>query len=278
MDRLTTVWAAGQVLEEPTKTRIHDCGQWLKTRLAGRDLLVVGYWTDWDYLNEVLRASFREVIPRRVIVVDTCETEKFAEKAPALYDLGNLANAEFYHVQNSGNTFLDKLRVDFSKGFIRRILYSGKSGYTDSTGIEPENVWLEPVPEDAQVLWQLRRDLEGCNPNEPSKKRNPSEEPLVGITILQLQARGAVSNGSYWILDDQIIRVISAANCLLHEVESAFSGEIAPAIAPAYTIAVGAESVSLPSSIARGSGDGSIVRGPSAKWLSRADAVAEFSL
>ena len=79
-DRSTTVWAAGQILKDPTKTRIHDCGQWLKTRLTGRDLLVVGYWTDWDYLNEVLRASFNEVIPRRVIVVDTCETEKFEKK------------------------------------------------------------------------------------------------------------------------------------------------------------------------------------------------------
>ena len=277
-DRSTTVWAAGQVLKEPTKTRIHDCGQWLKTRLAGRDLLIVGYWTDWDYLNEVLQASFGEVNPRRVIVVDTCETEKFRKKAPALYDLGKRTNAEFYHVQSSGNTFLEKLRVDFSRGFIRQILHSGKSAYTDSTGIEPDNVWLEPVPEDAQVLWQLRRDLEGCNPNEPSKKRNPPKEPLVGLTILQLQARGAVSNGSFWKLGEKIIRVISAANQSLHDVEFAFSCKVPPVVAPAYTIAVGAESATLSSNYARGSGNGTIVRGAATKWLSRAEAVREFDL
>ena len=277
-DWSTTVWAAGQILEEPTKTRIHDCGQWLKTRLAGRDLLVVGYWTDWDYLNEVLRASFSEVIPRRVIVVDTCETEKFVTKAPALYDLSNLANAEFYHVQSSGNTFLDKLRVDFSRGFVRRILHSGKSAYTDSTGIEPDSDWFEPGIEDAQELWRLRRDLEGCNPNEPSKKRNPSEEPLVGMTILQLQARGAVSNGSFWKLGEKIIRVISAANRYVHVVEYAFSRETAPVVAPAYAIAVGAESLSLRSNIARDSGNGTIVDGPATKWLSRAEAIMEFDL
>ena len=43
-DPATTIWAAGQVDEEPTKTRIHECGQWLKTRLVGRIswLLVIG--------------------------------------------------------------------------------------------------------------------------------------------------------------------------------------------------------------------------------------------
>ena len=200
------------------------------------------------------------------------------KKAPALYDLGKRANAEFYHVQSSGNTFLDKVRVDFSRGFIRRILHSGRDAFTYSTGKEPKNDWLEPGSEDAQELWQLRRDLEGCNPNEPSKNRNPSEEPLVGNTILQLQACGAVPNGSYWILNDQTIRVISAANRLLHEVESTFSRETAPTIAPDYTIAVGAESVSLHSDIARGPGNDSIVRGSSTIWLSRPDAINEFGL
>ena len=277
-DPAETIWAAGQIDKEPIKTNIRKCGQWLETRLTNCDLLVVGYWTDWDYLNEVLQASFETVNLSRVIVVDPCETETFVTKAPVLYKLSHCDDVEFCHVRSPGDTFLDKLRVEFSRSFIRRILHSGKSAYTESTGIEPDNVWLEPVPEDAQVLWQLRRDLEGCNPNEPSKKLNPSEEPLVGLTILQLKARGAVSNGSFWKLGEQIIRVISAANRLLHDVESAFSGEKAPAIALHYTIAVGAESLSLPASIARGSGNGSIVRGPSANWLSRTDAIEEFGL
>ena len=277
-DPAGTIWAAGQVAKEPTKTRIGDCGQWLEMRLADRDLLVVGYWTDWDYLNEVLEASLGAVNPSRVIVVDPCETATFQNKAPALYSLGQRATAEFCHVRSSGDTFLKKLRVDFSRTFIRRILHSGKKAYFANVGNEPEESWLEPSSVDAEVLWQIRRDLEGCNPNEPAKQRNPAEEPLVGMIILQIQARGAVFNGRYWELDGQRIRVIRAANRLLHEVESAFSGETAPAVAPDVTVAVGAESVSLPASIARGSGDGSIVRGSGAKWLSRADAVTEFGL
>ena len=273
-----TIWAAGQIDKEPIRTNIRKCGQWLETRLANCDLLVVGYWTDWDYLNEVLQASFETVNLSRVIVVDPCETETFVTKAPVLYQLSQCDDVEFCHVRSPGDTFLNKLRVEFSRSFIRRILYWGKEAYTEHIGNEPREEWLEPATKDAEVLWRIRRDLEGCYPNIPSKKRNPSKEPLVGLTILQLQARGAVSNESFWNLGEQTIRVISAANCFLHEVESAFSGETAPAIALHYTIAVGAESVSLPPDFARGSANNSIVRGSSAIWLSRLDAIEEFDL
>ena len=273
-----TIWATGQVNNEPIQTRIRECGQWLEIRLANHDLLVVGYWTDWDYLNDVLEASLGAINPSRVVVVDLCETETFKKKAPALYELGKRASVEFCHVRSSGDTFLDKLRVEFSRSFIRRILHWGKEAYIEYSGNEPREDWLEPDAEDAEVLWWIRRDLEGCYPNKPSEKRNPSKEPLVGLTILQLQACGAISNRSFWILGERIIRVISAANCPLHDVEFAFSGESAPVVAPDYTIAVGAESVSLPSNIARGSGNGTIVRGPATKWLSRADAIEEFGL
>ena len=273
-----TIWAAGQVNKEPTKTRIRECGQWLEMRLANHDLLVVGYWTDWDYLNEVLQASFETVNLSRVIVVDPCETETFVTKAPVLYRLSQCDDVEFCHVRSPGDTFLNSLRVEFSRSFIRRILYWGKEAYTELSGNKPREEWLEPATKDAEVLWWIRRDLEGCYPNKPSKKRNPSKEPLVGLTILQLKARGAVSNGSFWKLGEQIIRVISAANRSLHEVESAFSGEPAPVVAPAYAIAVGAESLSLRSNIARDSGNGTIVDGPATKWLSRAEAIVEFDL
>ena len=137
---------------------------------------------------------------------------------------------------------------------------------------------MEPSSEDAETLWQIRRDLEGCYPDEPAKQRDPVNEPLVGMTILQFQARGAVPNGRFWELEGKQIRLVRAANQALHDVEAAFAGDVAPAVALDYTVAIGAESYSLTKNIARSSGKDSIVRGAGIIWLSRVDAIAEFGL
>jgi hypothetical protein len=273
-----TVWAAGQVGAEPTKTRIEECGAWLANRLLDRDLVIVGYWTDWDYLNQVLETSLGAVNPSRVIVIDPCETASFAAKAPALFALGQRATQEFCHVRISGDAFLEMLRVKFSQSFVRRVLHAGVATYTAHAGSNPDNAWLEPASADAEILWRIRRDLEGRNPNEPAKARAPIEEPLLGMTMLQLQARGAVADGSYWNLGGRRVRVLRTANRPLHEVEAAFARETPPVVAPEYVIAVGAEALPLPPSIARGSGTGSIARGATSHWLSRTDAVVELGL
>jgi len=273
-----TVWAAGQVAAEPIKTRIEECAAWLNNRLLDRDLVIVGYWTDWDYLNQVLETSLGAVNPGRVIVVDPCETASFEAKAPALFALGQRATQEFCHVRSSGDVFLDRLRVGFSRAFVRRVLHAGAASYTAHAGAAPDNGWLEPASSDAEVLWRIRRDLEGRNPNEPAKARVPIEEPLLGMTLLQLQAQGANPDGSYWNLGGRRVRVMRTANRPLHEVEAAFARETAPVVAPEYVIAVGAEALPLPPSFARGSGTGSIARGTASRWLSRVDAVAELGL
>lgn len=277
-DPAGTVWAASQVVTDPIKTRIEECGAWLVNRFLDRDIVIVGYWTDWDYLNHLLEVSLGAVSPSRVIVIDPCETESFEAKAPALFELGQRASQEFCHVRCSGDLFLDKLRVNFSRTFVRRVLHAGVATYTAHVGADPDAAWLHPSSTDAEVLWRIRRDLEGRNPNEPAKTRMPPDEPLLGMTLLQLQARGAIADGMYWNLNGERVRVLRTANRPLHEVEAAFARETAPVIAPEYVIAVGAETLPLPTNIARGGGAASIVRGTSGHWLSRADAVEELGL
>jgi hypothetical protein len=263
---------------EPVRTRIEECAQWLGNRLLDRDLLIVGYWTDWDYLNEVLEKSLGTVNPSRVIVVDICETASFEEKAPALYSVGQRATNGFWHVRASGDVFLRDLRVEFSKALIRRVLHSGRNPFEKQTGSAPHNDWLEPSSSDAEVLWRVRRDLEGANPNEPAKSKLPVEEPLLGMTILQLRAAGATPDGSYWNLHGRRVRVLRAANRPLYEVEAAFARETAPVVSPDFTIAVGAEPVRLLPNFARSGPNGSIARGAGGRWLSRAEAIDELNI
>lgn len=277
-DLTGTVWAAGQVAVDPIFTRIQECGVWLGQRLLDRDLVIVGYWSDWDYLNQVLEHSLGAVNPSRVIVVDPCETESFSAKAPALFALGQRATRDFSHVRSSGDAFLNHLRVEFSRSFVRRALNAGRSAFETQTGMQVEVSWLEPSSTDANALWRIRRDLEGASPNEPAKACTPNEESLIGMTLLQLQAAGATSEGSYWSLGGKLVRVLRAANRPLHEVEAAFARETAPVTAPDFVIAIGAETLPLPPSIARGGGSGSIARGSSTRWLSRTDAITELEL
>ncbi len=273
-----TVWAPSQLSVEPVLSRVRSSIPWVSHRLLNRDLVIVGYWSDWDYLNQILTQVMNAVSPSRVILVDPAESATFSVKAPALFALGERAANGFHHVQASGDVFLAALRRKFSQHIVRAVLHSGAGAYTDDVGVAPEASWLEPPTMDDDQLWLLRRDLLGCAPNVPATSRTPPDEPLLGVTLLKLQAAGAVAEGSCWNLDGKVIRVLRTPNQILHRVEAAYDGDVAPIVAPDYVVAVGAVSRGLPSSITRGGGPPSIARTSGGSWLSYADAVLEFGL
>lgn len=278
IDRAHTVWAPGQVTSEPTASRLSDSANWITTRLLNCDLLIVGYYTDWAYLNSALERSLGAVHPARVIVVDPTDGAWLATKAPALNALGGRAQSAFLHVQQSGAVFLDRLRQSFAASFVRQALRGAAAAYQLRHGTAPDPASLEPVIGDNLTLWLIRRDLEGALPGRPVSRREPYDEPMVGLTILELRARGATPSGSAWLLDGKTIRVLRTANQLLHLIQAAFVGETPPIVTTDIVIAVGADSSPLPTSIVRGRMPGSIVRPGTGRWLTRSDAVTEFAL
>jgi hypothetical protein len=50
IDPPNTIWAPTQLAADPVMSRVRDSAEWLKVRLFDRDLVIVGYFTDWDYL------------------------------------------------------------------------------------------------------------------------------------------------------------------------------------------------------------------------------------
>lgn len=272
------VWAPGQLAAAPVAARIADNANWLSVRLLDRDLLVVGYWTDWTYLNAVLAGTLGAVRPARVIIVDPADSSTFAAKAPDLYALGQRASVAFQHVRTSGADFLDAVRNEFSRSFVRRVLHSGANEYVAQIGNNPNAAWMEPPHLDNVTLWQIRRDLEGCIPNQPAKERSPPPGNLVGLTLLQLQAGGASADGPYWVLNGRRIRVLRTVDKMLHRVEAEFAREMAPAVAPDIVIAVGAEAQTLPANIARAESEATIARGSKSRWVTRLEALQELGL
>lgn len=277
-DRDNTVWARGQLAIEPVASRVQGNKEWLLTRLLDRDLIILGYFTDWDYLNEVLERTLGEVRLARVVIVDPSPGATLAAKAPVLHGLGGRAQVSFCHVRTSGTEFLERLRLGFSRAFMRRLLYAGIQAYEHQKGAAPDPAWLEPSGISVEDLWQVRRDLEGCLPSKPASCRVPPEEPVLGLVLLELRARGATADGPYWLLGGRRIRVLRTPNQLLHMVQAAFERETPPVAAPDVIIAVGAEPSSLPPHIVRAGTTPSITRGSAGLWLTRQDAVAELGL
>lgn len=278
VDPKNMVWAPGQLSTPPVSHRIESSTYWLRGRLTDRDLLIVGYSTDWDYLNEILAGTLGAANPASVLVVDPLHADAFAQKAPALFALGQRAGANFRHVRASGADYLDSLRRSFSKSYLRRVLAGGQDLYQQQYGVAPDPAWIDPPDLSNEALWSLRRDLEGCLPNKPARERSPTAGQLLGFTVLQLRARGASAEGPHWMLSGRRIRVLRTENMALHNVAAAYGRESAPAIVPDIAIAVGAEDVGLPSNIVRSGSSATIARGAPGHWLTRQAAIQEFGL
>jgi hypothetical protein len=152
-DRAHTVWAPGQLTVDPVMRRIAGSADWMSVRLLDRDLVIVGYFTDWDYLNEVFERTLGAVRPARVIVVDPSDGSWLKVKAPALYALGQRATSAFHHVSMSGADFLDRLRADFGTTFVRRVLHGGAKAYEDVVGTRVPPDLCEPPTADSPTLW-----------------------------------------------------------------------------------------------------------------------------
>lgn len=275
IDRPNTVWTQSQIATEPVKSRIDHSAEWLAQQLLNRDLLIIGYSTDWTYLNKVLEKALGAVNPARILIVDPVASADFIGKAPFLAALGDgCANGNF-HLRASGDEFLERLRTEYSRSFVRQALSHGVALYEEVYGAAPSGDLLEAPQISNQEFWQVRRDLLGCEPFKPIVASRPHAEPLVGLTILQLRRLGAVADGSYWALNGNRFRIIRAANEALHKVEARYARETAPAAAPDVVVAVGAQDLGLPANVARAP-TGTIARGANSRWVTRDTAQREY--
>src|SRR3546814_17902567 len=67
------VWAPGQITAPPVADRLASSAQWMPKRLLDRALLIVGYWTDWAYLNQLFCSVLEQDHPHKVTDVDIVE-------------------------------------------------------------------------------------------------------------------------------------------------------------------------------------------------------------
>jgi len=132
-NRDLTLWCHGQIAGERKNPAIEEqlarWKTWLKGRLLGKDLLFVGFWSDWAHLNDILGSVIDGVQPRLVYVVDPAPLELIEEKAPGLFSLATGEGVIFKHVQTSGADFLNDLRKTLSVSFFERLFSQSVGTY-----------------------------------------------------------------------------------------------------------------------------------------------------
>jgi len=277
-DRQATVWAASQLDEEPIATRIARSKEWMAANLQQKDLLVVGFWTDWAYLNTILGSVLGGLAPLSVTVIDMADATDLEEKAPDLWALAHGDHVDFTHVQESGAEALDELRNAFSSNYLKAMLVAGRVAFEESAGVQCEQDWLLIPNFDSETLYGLRRDAEGVPAGQPATHCIPAACEILGAFHLMLRRAGAVATAQGYEFNNLSIRVVNGAGSVLSKLKARFVE--APAVPPTdIVVAPGATPLPLPANVVRPGQAGNFIRPAAvAAWFDLEGARAELGI
>lgn len=277
-DRQATVWAPSQ-LDDPTISgRIARNKVWMAANLRQKDLLVVGFWSDWEYLNAVIGEALINMQPLSVTVIDLSPTNALEQKAPQLWEIAHAQNVTFEHVRESGAAALDELRRAFSSNYLRQVLDAGRAAFEQATGVHCDQDWLEVGDFDSEALYGLRRDAEGVSAAEPAKLLRPTNPEALGFFHLLLRHAGAVQRVDGYDLNGRRIRVINGAQSVLGTLRGKFV-EPPAAMQSDIVVAVGATDLGVPDNIVRSGRTGDVVRpDPAGEWYDLPGARAALGI
>jgi hypothetical protein len=208
------LWSRKQIVgaqaERSLVDRIEFWRLWLQAHLQGRDLVIVGFWTDWAYLNGVLENALGGINPAVVYLIDPVPAADLNKKAPGLWSLAHRDGVQFHHIQQSGADFLKELRDLFNRKFFQRTLHQSISTFKALIGAAtvPKPMAL-PAEITSAELYELRRDLCGIPNDQVVRQKTPTADmELVGAAHLGLMARGAVLEGTrYRTANGETVRV-----------------------------------------------------------------------
>lgn len=278
-DRDHTVWHSSQLTDDPEiRKRIENISAWMQVNLREKDLLLIGFWSDWSYLNSIIDSVFGNVSPRSVTVIDPSDIASLEDKAPVLWEKAHSAGVTFTHVQESGAEALSEIRQEFSRAYIRKLLSSGINAIAHEFAVQCEAEWLEQPELTNEDLYQWRRDAEGIGFVELPRRKSPVDGEMLGFVHLMLRRAGAVVSGSRYELNGRAIRVVNGSQWKISTLKEKFQN--APAANDDdMVICVGSYESGLPGNMVRTGEPGSVVRPESkSRFVTVEDARVELGL
>jgi SIR2-like domain len=210
-DRDNTVWCKEQLDANPKDDiarNVESLITWLRANLHGKDLVFIGFWSDWAYLNEILESALADATPPLVGLVDPADDGALKAKAPHLWEWA--AQQNFVTIKASGADFLDELGALFSRNFINRLVATSSEAHSALFGAtegDPPKVPDTVAPDD---LYSFRRNAAGLPSTRLATEKRPSPQTsAMGAILRFLFSRGVELEGDRFVLRGERIRVIT---------------------------------------------------------------------
>ncbi|MCR6644496.1 MAG: hypothetical protein NVV62_08235 [Terricaulis sp.] len=272
-----TLWTHGQLDEASVKARIQSLANWMTLHLPGKHLVIVGFWTDWGYLNSVLAESFNISNAASVTVIDPSAPDTLQTKAPELWEKLKSLSTKFTHLQASGADALNELRTEYSRAWLKKCFALAKPlAETMGLNLDPDIGSMT-----SEELYSLRLDAEGLPPDHAGKLKEPPQGAAESAFLrLKLMSKGAVATGALLTLDGKVIRILNGAGRPLQEVREKHTNA-ASVTGPDYVICAGAVDAGVPARLIASGRGLSFLRpspGGGSIWLTTQEATAELSL
>jgi hypothetical protein len=285
--REQTLWTNKQLADAEMQARIASCSQWMNLHLPAKHLVVVGFWSDWKYLNQIFSDAFTIDNAQSVTVIDKGSEAALQAKAPELWARLNGLSRTFEHVQESGAVVLEELRLEFSRTWARRLYSLGAAGAAPSVAgpgtpspTGPTAPLISPGL-NIEALYDLRRDAEGVPYTKAATLKIPAPNAAQASSMrLTLLNRGATEIDSWLRYDGAAVRIVNGGGHFLETVQSRFIEPPTMKI-PDIVICAGATRSGTPARIIRRGRGKSVVRpsaGTGARWLTLEEAKMELGL
>ena len=245
--------------------------------LPGKDLLVVGFWTDWGYLNDVIANALNVNPFGSVTVVDPKSSADLHAAAPTLWARLTGGTAHFQHVQASGANALEELQTAFSKVWAKKFYVLGKTMFeADGKHYIP----IDPVMS-CEDFYSFRQDAEGIPYHRAAKLKAPPPGAAAAafLHLLLIEAKAA-PRGSWHEYGGKLIRIVQGAGEAISTVRERYK-EPPAARHPDVVVCAGALDIPVPGHLIASGAGASVVRpsaGGGTPWLTLEQARGEFKI
>jgi hypothetical protein len=247
-----TIWCKEQFEDEPLKERARLFRNWLAAELVGRDILIVGFWSEWEYLSDVFASALPALGRCSLVLVDPSAPEALEAKAPKLWRWAHGTDVRFVHERQSGAEFLDEFRKHFATNFLRQLLDASDATYRLWFGEAPRGRGRVFTGWTSDTLYQLRRDLTGQPRHRPVRASSPQPSFDTHTALHQrLLDQGATYEAHTYTFGTERIRLVSGHSQLLSRVKEQYQKEPPMPVQNHKVVCIGAINDAVPVSVIR---------------------------
>ena len=270
-DDVNTIWCRSQLANDPIRERIAQLETWIRARLLGRDVVFLGFWSDWAYLNAIFETAVTSLENALVVIVNPSDDGVLEAKARGLWDWSGNVGITRRIVRESASDFLTELRKLMWVNFLNRVLRQSEAAFVAVGGsAEASRYEIAPDALIADDAYRLRLDVCGVPYRTVARRKRPDVQmTTLGIVQLGLIAKGAQLEGNHFVLNQKRIRVVGGQGQLLGAVKGMYAAEPAQFPRVDLMLCVGAtDDGNMPQSVVRGDAAfGTIVRATAgAEW------------